>query len=156
MKKIIFLTISAAIYSLSTFAQQKTPETETIKSASAGKMEGDDIFSYVEEMPQPNYSLIQYLTQNVKFPADARAQGIEGRVLVKMIIDKNGNVTKAKVERGLFPSCDAEALRAVSAMPPWRPGKTGGKAVAVYYILPIKFALNNGPAAQPQLIPANK
>ena len=77
----------------------------------------------------------------VKYPVIAQENGIQGRVVTSFVVDKEGNIKQVKVERGVDPALDAEALRVVKAMPKWIPGKQKGKAVAVRYILPVQFRL---------------
>ena len=114
----------------------------------AGKA-GDDvvegqIFTVVEEQPSfPGGSteLFKYVMNEVKYPKIAQDNGIQGRVVTSFVVDKEGNIKQVKVERGVDPALDAEAIRVVEAMPKWIPGKQKGKAVAVRYILPVQFRL---------------
>lgn len=101
-------------------------------------------YDTVEQMPQfPGgmTGLMQYLAKNVKYPADALKEGIQGRVHVQIVVDKNGKVSNAKIAKGVSPSLDAEALRVVYNMPQWRPGMKDGKPVNVKYVFPILFNL---------------
>lgn len=110
---------------------------------------GDDvvegqIFTVVEE--QPSFpggvpALFKYLAAEVKYPVIAQENGIQGRVVTSFVVDKEGNIKQVKVERGVDPALDAEALRVVKAMPKWIPAKQKGEAVAVRYILPVQFRL---------------
>ena len=103
-----------------------------------------EVYDKVDVMPQfPDdmKGLMKYLSENIKYPADAIENNIEGRVLVRFIITATGEIADAEVLRSLYPSCDAEAVRIVEAMPKWTPGKKDGKDVAVYFTLPIKYAL---------------
>ena len=86
-------------------------------------------------------ALFEYLYQNIKYPEDAQKQKVEGRVLVTFIVETDGSVSNLEVERQAFPSLDAEAIRVLSAMPKWTPGKQGGQVVRVKYTLPINFSL---------------
>lgn len=102
------------------------------------------IFTVVEE--QPSFpggvpALFKYLAAEVKYPVIAQENGIQGRVVTSFVVDKEGNIKQVKVERGVDPALDAEALRVVKAMPKWIPGKQKGEAVAVRYILPVQFRL---------------
>ncbi len=103
-----------------------------------------EAYETVEQMPQfPGgmTGLMQYLTKNVKYPADAQKEGIQGKVFVQIIVDENGKVSNAKIVQGISPSLDAEALRVVYNMPQWRPGMKDGKPVNVKYAFPINFRL---------------
>ena len=112
----------------------------------AGKADDDvgQIFTVVEE--QPSFpggvpALFKYLAAEVKYPVIAQENGIQGRVVTSFVVDKEGNIKQVKVERGVDPALDAEALRVVKAMPKWIPAKQKGEAVAVRYILPVQFRL---------------
>jgi TonB family protein len=103
-----------------------------------------EVFTHVEEMPQfpgGDKEIINFLSQNIKYPEDAQKQKIEGMVIVRFVVNKTGEVSDVFIVRSLTPSCDEEAIRAVSAMPKWVPGKQSGKEVDVYYTLPIRFSL---------------
>ena len=102
------------------------------------------IYETVDQMPgYPNgmAGIMQYLGENVRYPANAQENGIQGRVLVKFVINTDGSVTNVKVIRSVDPDLDKEAVRVVSSMTQWRPGKLNGKAVRVAYTLPIVFRL---------------
>ena len=105
----------------------------------------DDVFSIVEEMPTFNggdvKNFSKYIGQNLKYPKDAEENGIQGRVFIEFIIDKDGNLTNAKVKRGVDGLLDNEALRVVNSSPKWEPGKQKGQAVNVKFTMPIVFAL---------------
>lgn len=101
-------------------------------------------FVTVEQMPSfkgGESAMNKFITDNIKYPASAKENGIQGRVTVRFVITQNGKITDIKVIRGIDPACDKEAIRIVESMPDWEPGKQNGKAVSVYYTLPIKFSL---------------
>ena len=101
-------------------------------------------FDVVEEMPQfPGgaQALMEYLAQNIKYPAEAEKAGIQGRVILTFVVDQDGRAIEPKVVRSVDPLLDAEALRLISTMPKWVPGKQNGEVVRVKYTLPIQFAL---------------
>ena len=117
-------------------ASQTTLKEEVVKD--------DKIYETVDQMPgYPNgmAGIMQYLSENVRYPATAQENGIQGRVLVRFVINTDGSVTDAKVIRSVDPDLDKEAVRVVSSMTKWRPGKLNGKAVRVAYTLPIMFRL---------------
>ena len=91
--------------------------------------------------PGGDAALMRWLGQNIRYPADAMENGIQGRVFVRFTVDKNGNIHDPKVIRGVDPSLDREALRVINAMPRWIPGKNNGRAVAVYLTLPVTFKM---------------
>jgi protein TonB len=93
------------------------------------------------EYPGGNDALRKFISDNVKYPDECKKNNVQGKVFVSYIIDENGNVTKAKVERGVDSSLDKEALRVVKAMGKWKPGTKDGKPVKVQFTMPINFAL---------------
>ena len=84
---------------------------------------------------------MKYLSDNVKYPKVAEDRGIQGRVILQFVIDKKGKTTDIKVVTSVDPELDAEAVRAVKAMPRWEPGMQGGEKVDVRYTLPVTFRL---------------
>ena len=103
-----------------------------------------DVFDKVDEMPHfPDgmAGLMQYLSTNVRYPKDAKESGTQGRVIVSFIVEKDGSISNAKVTKPTYSSLDEEALRVVSAMPKWVPGKQNGEAVRVKYAVPVSFRL---------------
>ncbi len=103
-----------------------------------------EVFLYVEQMPQfpgGDAALKSYLSEHIQYPAIAKDNNIQGKVYCKFVVDKEGNVTKVEVVRGIGYGCDDEAVRVIKAMPRWNPGMQNGKAVSVSYTLPIIFKL---------------
>ena len=120
-------------------AQESTKVAQTENASSR-----DEIFQVVEEMPEyPGgmSELMKYLSTNMRYPKEAQSKGIQGRVIVQFVVEKDGSITDAKVMKPVDPQLDAEALRVVNAMPKWTPGKQRGKAVRVRYTLPVMFHL---------------
>ncbi|WP_176956104.1 M56 family metallopeptidase [Catalinimonas alkaloidigena] len=106
----------------------------------------DEVFLVVEEQPAPvggMEAVTSYLQENLAYPAQARRMGIEGRVFVEFIIEKDGTISNVKSVKGIGAGCDAEAVRVVSEMPNWNPGKQSGQAVKVKMVLPIMFKLDD-------------
>lgn len=104
----------------------------------------DDVYEVVEKMPEfPGgiAELMKYLRSNVRYPVEAHKAGIQGRVVVSFVVNKDGTVKDAKIVRSVDKSIDAEALRVISAMPKWQPGYQDGKAVSVRYTVPVTFRL---------------
>ncbi|MCW3120941.1 MAG: TonB-dependent receptor [Flavipsychrobacter sp.] len=109
---------------------------------SAGKISGHrEVLTFAEKMPTTNYDLGKYLGQNIKYPENARKKGIQGRVIVRFIVNENGAVSDASVVNAADPELAAEALRVISAMPPWTPAEQKGQKVAVYFTQPISFKI---------------
>ena len=102
------------------------------------------VFDVVEQMPAfpggPN-ALFEYLSKNVKYPAIAEEKGVQGRVIVTFMVEKDGSITKVKVAKSIDPSLDKEAVRVIRNMPHWIPGKQNGSAVRVNYTVPVEFRL---------------
>lgn len=101
-------------------------------------------FVSVEQMPQfpgGDTELMKFIGNNLKYPTIAAENGIEGRVVIRFVVTKEGSVSDVQVVRSLDPSCDKEAVRVVKTMPKWVPGKQNGRNVPVYYTLPVLFKL---------------
>lgn len=106
--------------------------------------EEDTPFVIVEQMPDfpgGQSQLVKYIAEHVRYPAVAQENGIQGTVFVSFVVDRNGKVTRVVVSRGVDAALDKEAMRVVSTMPDWSPGRQGGRAVSVSYTVPIKFRL---------------
>lgn len=104
------------------------------------------VFQVVEEMPDfPGgmKALMDYLSKNVKYPAEAHAIGAQGRVIVSFTVKKDGSIADTKVERSVNPYLDKEAMRVIAAMPKWQPGKQRGEAVNVRFTVPVAFRLSD-------------
>ncbi len=85
--------------------------------------------------------LMKYINDNLKYPPIAQENGIQGRVIVSFVVNKDGSISNARVVRGVDASLDREALRLVNSMPKWIPGKKDGKVVRVSYTQPISFRI---------------
>ena len=102
------------------------------------------VYEKVENMPKfPGgvQGLMQYISSNLKYPAAAQKAGVQGKVIVSMIVDKEGNITDPKIIKGITPLLDAEAIRIISDMPQWKPGTDKGEKVNVQYTIPLVFKL---------------
>lgn len=100
-----------------------------------------DVVQYMPEYPGGMGAMMQYLAHNLKYPQKAQKYGIQGRVVVDFIIEEDGTVSHPTVVRSVHPELDKEAIRVVSAMPKWIPGKQGETAVCVKLSCPISFRL---------------
>ena len=101
------------------------------------------VFESVEEMPSfPGgmSALMKYLADNVKYPVDAQENGLQGRVVVSFVVERDGSITNVQAVRSVYPSLDSEAVRVVEAMPRWKPGKLNGLPVRVKYNVPVTFS----------------
>jgi protein TonB len=127
-------------------ANEKTAITAVMQAPSAKEEEAEDaaVFFIVEEMPDfpgGQLALRKFIAQAIKYPVIAQENGIQGKVFVNFVVNKDGTVTGAKIARGVDSSLDKEALRVVNSLPKWKPGKQGGKPVRVSYTVPINFVL---------------
>lgn len=107
--------------------------------------EGDGkVFDVVDEMPSfpggPS-ALFEFLSKNVKYPAVAEENGVQGRVIVTFVVGRDGSISNVKVVKSVDPSLDQEARRVIRSMPRWIPGKQKGEAVRVKYTIPVTFRL---------------
>mgnify|MGYP002521770734 CR=1 FL=1 len=102
------------------------------------------VFDVVEEMPSfpgGQGALMAFLSSNIKYPVVAQENGVQGRVIVGFVVERDGSISDVKVMRSVDPSLDREAQRVVKAMPKWKPGKQNGSAVRVKYTVPVVFRL---------------
>ena len=131
MKKLIMMSLMAML-GFTTVRAQKTVVAQKEQK----------VFDIVEQMPEyPGgmEALFKYLSENVKYPEDAKKQKIEGRVLASFVVETDGSITNVEVVKPAFPSLDAEAVRVLSSMPNWIPGKQNGEVVRVKYTVPLVF-----------------
>ena len=133
MKKFIIMALMA-VFGLTTVSAQKTVVAK----------KNQKVFDIVEQMPEypgGQAALFEYLSKNIKYPADAEKKKVEGKIFVTFVVDADGKITDVSLMRKVFPSLDAEAIRVISAMPNWIPGKQKGQVVRVKYTVPIIFRL---------------
>lgn len=103
------------------------------------------VYDVVEVMPQyPGgpIAMRKYIMENMKYPEQAMKEGIQGRVTVRFIVEKDGSISNVSPIHPVHPLLDKEAIRVVKSMPKWSPGKQHGKPVRVQLIVPIMFKLN--------------
>lgn len=132
-----------AIASLPDKDSKNSSLAATGKSDATAAANNDTVYNAAEAMPQfPGgmKALSQFLSENIKYPSDARKEGKSGTVIVRFTISKTGKVSDAKVMRGVCESLDAEAVRVINLLPDFTPGQISGKNVAVSYTVPVKFA----------------
>jgi periplasmic protein TonB len=102
------------------------------------------VFEIVQQMPEfpgGENALVKWINEHIKYPYLAAENGIEGKVYVQFVVDKDGNISNARIARSIAPSLDQEALRVVNNLPRWNPGKQSGQPVRVSYTIPINFVL---------------
>ena len=133
-------------------AEEQAVEEPTVEEqASEPQASKPKVYESVEQMPEyPGgmAEMLKFLQMNINYPPMAAANKIERRVIVQFIIDENGQVGDVKVVRSVNEELDAEAVRVVKSMPKFTPGRQDGKAVAVWYTLPISFKLQGAPEKQ--------
>ena len=103
------------------------------------------VYDVVEVMPQypgGQIAMLKYIMENMKYPEQAMKEGIQGRVTVRFIVEKDGSISNVSPIHPVHPLLDKEAIRVVKSMPKWSPGKQHGKPVRVQLIVPIMFKLN--------------
>ena len=108
------------------------------------EVEEQQIFQVVEEMPEFPGGMgecMKFLGKNIKYPTISQENGVQGRVIVQFVVNRDGSIVDPVVVRGVDPYLDKEALRVISMMPKWKPGKQRGKAVRVKYTVPVMFRL---------------
>ncbi len=100
-----------------------------------------EVAEYMPSFPGGDKALSQWLTKNLRYPAAASETCAQGRVIVSFIVNKDGTIVEPKVIKSVHPALDKEAMRVVSAMPKWQPGRQNGKSVRVKFSLPVTFRL---------------
>jgi protein TonB len=141
--------------------KEKTVATETVKGNTdnpadlAGLEPGEGTkaveevvetkpYTYVEQMPVfpgGQEALLAYIGKNIKYPAMALRNQVEGRVFIKFVVGADGSVTNAEVQKGIGAGCDEESLRVIKNLQKFTPGKQNGRAVPVYFTVPVTFAI---------------
>ena len=139
------------IFSLDGTGYQKIMDTAKGNTKSNGTQaksnsdfDDNQLFQIVEEMPEfPGgmAACLKFLMTNMKYPEEAKAKKVEGKVSVKFVIEKDGSISTPEIIRGGNPLLNDEALRVVNSMPKWKPGKQRGKVVRVGYTVPVIFKL---------------
>lgn len=124
--------------------QTFTPPAPAQQGRKQEKVEEEQIFEFLEEMPEfpgGEKAMLKWLGEHVKYPAVAAENNIQGRVMVSFVVERDGSVSNVKVDRGVDPSLDKEAIRLVESMPKWKPGMQTGKPVRCRFRLPVTFKL---------------
>jgi TonB family protein len=117
---------------------------DRVESLSNSTSQDGEVFLVVEETAQPNGGIEQFyafVNDNMSYPSEARQSGIEGRVFIEFVVEKDGTLTNFKTLKGIGHGCDQEAIRVLSMSPPWNPGKQRGQPVRQKMVMPIVFNL---------------
>ena len=146
IKYALFAPLAAALLMVSNISCTSTEnKKDSTEAAESRAVEGEE-FQIVEQMPEFPGGMgecMKWLGQNIKYPAEAIEKEIQGRVILQIIVEKDGTITNAVVAKGVHPLLDNEALRVINQSPKWEPGKQNGEAVRVKYTLPVLFKLND-------------
>jgi len=166
LKMLLVIPMTALLILCFTFSfnknligQSSTKTTELIKAESVVDLTQDvkkdqtpnHVFTIVEtdaEYVGGEKARIAFLSKNIKYPEEARKNGIQGRVYVTFVVEKDGSLTDVQVTRGIGYGCDDEAVRVIKLMPNWIPGKQRGEPVRVQFNLPIRFSLDSEPTKE--------
>lgn len=146
-KSLYVLPLSGFVLALFACVDGKKPTVEESQSVETREMTvkeqpDDSVASYVDpSFPGGDVACMKWLSENVKYPAEAVEKGIKGKVIVQFVVTKDGKITDAEVARSVDPLLDAEALRAIRSMPDWEPAQRDGQNITVKYTLPITFSL---------------
>jgi|SRR5665213_2118235 len=135
MKRNLFISILTLVVFTAT-----AQKSDTLKGLAADTL----IFTSVQQEPEFPTGLDNFyrlLMMNIRYPARAREHHTQGRVIVTMIIEKDGSLSQVKVVRGIGDGCDEESVRVIKLSPPWKPGMQNGRPVRVAYSIPISFRL---------------
>ena len=114
-------------------------------TSTAQTKKNDMVFDVVEVMPQfpgGQIAMLQYIMKNIKYPEQAMKEGIQGRVAVSFIVEKDGSISNVRPVHSVHSLLNKEAVRVVESMPKWTPGKQNGKPVRVRFNVPVMFKLN--------------
>lgn len=120
----------------------KDKDGNVVGAGKQAQVDENGVYMVCDEMPKyPNgmQELMKFLQKNINYPEDCEKAGVQGRVIVQFVVDKEGNIIEPKVVRGIHESLDKEALRVIKMMPKWEPGKQDGKPVSVKHTVPIAF-----------------
>ncbi len=147
---LLLLPVAAALIFASQACNTVTKENQAADRAEkTGGIEpvvqGENRYDRCEEMPEfpgGEIALFGFIQDNLRYPAAAMADSVQGRVIVQFVVDATGQIVSPKIVRSLSAECDAEVLRVVRLMPKWTPGKHEGKNVDVRYTLPVAFSLH--------------
>ncbi len=138
--KSVFVFISCTCFIVTVKAQ------DAIKK----KLPAGAIYTYVEQMPSPTFDLGEYIGNNIHYPDSARYHNIEGRVVIRFVVNEDGSISDCTATTHLGDGLEEEGVRVMRNMPKWKPGMQNGVAVKTYFTQPIRFKLEDDvPAPAP-------
>lgn len=148
MKKALFLLFILAIGQfISCGTNKSTQRNDTSYVEAKDKIETDKVYQVVEKMPEfpgGKQRLLNWVMKNIQYPAEARRKGVQGRVVITFVINKNGKAVEPVIVQSVDPLLDKEAIRLINSMPKWKPGEEKGEPVRVKFTMPINFRLSGG------------
>lgn len=124
---------------------QKSDNAKGQKAIEEKSIQNEEVFTVVEKMPEypgGDDARIKFMVENIKYPEQAKKNGIQGVVFVSYVVEKDGKISNIKTIRGIGGGCDEEAERVISLMPNWKPGIQRGQPVRVQFNLPVRFSLD--------------
>lgn len=143
----LIITMAATDVVLSTITDRKVTDNQQDSVISTPEIPKEDqVFIKVEEDPQfpgGEQALMKFIGENLKYPEEAQINRIQGKVILKFVVNPDGSVDRIEIMRGIDPVLDNEAMRVVGTLPKFRPGKQGGVPVKVWFMLPINFKIQN-------------
>ena len=158
MKK-LFIVLMLVLFSIVSYSQERELsdyEKYRMEKESETYQTDEEVFYIVEDMPkfqgEDAEEFRKWITQNVRYPQDAIKDGINGKVIVFFVVNKEGKVVNAQIEKSVDVTLDAEAVRVVMSSPKWNPGKQRGEPVNVQFTFPINFVLDNQEQTEPMVI----
>lgn len=144
-----FIVFAMVTVSCSNDKEPELPETpvgqKSVENSEKTTPPGDVVFTVVEKMPEfPGgmSALMKFIGDHITYPKQAKQAGIQGKVFIRFIVEKDGSVSNVKVLRGIGGGCDEEAMRVVKMLPKWKAGEQNGQKVRVSFNIPIKFSLD--------------
>lgn len=140
MKKLV-LSILLCLLALSANAQSKTTTSVTQTSPQEVSFYHPIVVEEMPSFPGGLAALSKFIADNTHYPAEAKEKGIQGRVVVSFVVEKDGSLSHIEIARSVDSLLDKEALRVVRSMPKWNPGKQKGETVSVKYVIPVNFKL---------------
>lgn len=132
------------LFSLSGFSQESRTDLQGTIKVRKYNVKDNSAVSIAEVMPGftgGNIKLMEYLIRKIKYPDSAKTYGIQGKVYVGFVVDKDGSIDNIQLLRGIGFGCDEIALKVIKSMPNWIPGEQRGEKIRVKYTLPIAFKL---------------
>ena len=138
---LLVMPVVAFAFALVSWTNKQTPETPVTSNFAPSETLGKGEVDKMPEFKGGQEGLIKFLSEHVKYPDEAKKNGLEGTVFVEFVVKKSGALSKVKLKKGPNPLLNEEAVRVVELMPPWSPGEKDGKPVDVQMVLPIQFKL---------------